>query len=177
MRRSLTISKLDAAKRQLEAFIRLYFHAGDPVAMHTLTAAAFGILKDLNEKRGGDPTLFDSVFEHVKPEHRDRLRKKLLEAQNFFKHADRDHDATLEFNPDSTEFIALDACKKYSELTGEIPPLFQIFNGWMMLTHQEIFELPDEHRAQLGNLADTFVQSGRAAYFNELLPMVMGTGA
>ena len=71
MIKSLTISKLDAAKRQLETYIRLYFHSGDPVAMHTLTAAAFGIIRDLNEKRSGTPTLRDRVFENVKPEQKE----------------------------------------------------------------------------------------------------------
>lgn len=177
LQKSLTISKLDAAKRQLEAFIRIYFHNGDPVAMHTLVAAAFGIVYDLNVKRGGAPTLHDSIFEKVKPEHHKRLRDKLAEAQNFFKHADRDHQATLEFNPDSTEFMAMDACSKYAELTGELPPLFQIFNGWMMITHQEIYTLPNEHLQKLRSAATTFLSTGKAAYFNNMLPIVMKNGA
>jgi hypothetical protein len=41
--KKLKISKLDAAKRQLEVAIRLYFYFGDPVAIHTLTAAAYNI--------------------------------------------------------------------------------------------------------------------------------------
>jgi hypothetical protein len=41
----LHISKLDAAKRQLEVAIRLYFAWGDPVAIHTLAAAAINLLK------------------------------------------------------------------------------------------------------------------------------------
>ena len=87
--------------------------------MHTLAAAAFGVIRDLNQKRGGGLTLQESIFENVKPEHHRLLREKLSEAQNFFKHADRDHEATL--------FVAMDACSKYAELTGELPPLFQIF--------------------------------------------------
>jgi len=177
MGRSLTVSKLDAAKRQLEAFVRLYFNSGDPVAMHTLAGAAFGIVRDLNEKRGGEPMLRERIFENVKPEHHKMLREKLNEAQNFFKHADRDHADVLEFNPDLSEFVAMDACAKYSQLTGEIPPLFQVFNGWMMLTHQDIFTLPDEQRRQLKDIASTFLPTGRAAYFKDVLPAVMKSGA
>lgn len=176
MEKSITISKLDAAKRQLEIFIRLYFNSGDPVAMHTLAAAAFGIIRDLNQKRGGSPTLHETIFENVKPEHHKLFREKLSEAQNFFKHADRDHEATLEFNPDSTEFVAMDACFKYTELTGELPPLFHIFRGWMMMTHQNIFTFPKEDRHQFERLATTFVPTGKAAYFNDMLSMVMKTG-
>ncbi len=176
MARSLTVSKLDAAKRQLEVYIRLYFHSGDPVAQHTLAAAAFGIIRDLNKQRGGTPTLQEWAFQLVRPEQQKLFHDKLSEAQNFFKHADRDHGIMLEFHPDSTEFIALDACSKYAELTGEWPPLFQIFNGWMMLTHQEIFTLPKEHKDQLGSIASTFIPTGRAAYFNDMLPVVMKNG-
>jgi hypothetical protein len=45
--RKIKISKLDAARRQLDTAIRLYFMEGDPVSVHTLAAAAFEILKDL----------------------------------------------------------------------------------------------------------------------------------
>ena len=176
LKKSLTISKLDAVKRQLETFVRLYFHSGDPVAIHTLVAAAFSVVCDLNEKRGGGPTLHDRIFENVKPEHHKLLRDKMNEAQNFFKHADRDHEETLEFNPDSTELMAMDACYKYVELSGEFPPLFQVFNGWMMLTHQEIFTLPEGQAGNLKDLADTFVTTGKAAYFKDMLPTVMKSG-
>lgn len=176
MIKSLTISKLDAAKRQLETYIRLYFHSGDPVAMHTLAAASFGIISDLNKKRIGTPTLHDQIFENVKPEYKKMFRDKLNEAQNFFKHADRDHNSTLDFNPDSTELIAMDACSKYSELTGELPPLFQIFNGWMMITHQDIFTFPIDQRIKLEYAAKAFLPIGREAYFNDMLPMVMRSG-
>lgn len=176
MRKSLTISKLDAAKRQLEAFIRMYFSDGDPVAMHTLSAAAFGIVTDLNRERGGAPTLHDTIFEQVKPEHHELLRGKMREAQNFFKHADRDHDTTIEFNLDYTEFLAMYACYKYGELTGEIPPLLQVFNGWMMLSHQDIFDLPEESRRKISSAAENFLPTGKAAYFNDMLPIVMRGG-
>lgn len=176
MKKSLTISKLDAAKRQLETFIRLYFHNGDPVSMHTLAAAAFVVIRDLNQKRGGEPTLHETILDNVKSESKILLREKLNEAQNYFKHADRDHEATLEFNPDSTEFVAMDACHKYAKLTGEMPPLFQIFNGWMMLTNQDIFVLPSEQHQKLQDAASTFLPTGRTAYYNDMLPMVMKGG-
>ena len=42
MMKNITVSKLDAAKRQLETVIRLYFFDGDPVSIHTLTSAVLG---------------------------------------------------------------------------------------------------------------------------------------
>ena len=38
------VSKLDAAKRQLDIAINLFFKNSDPISIHTLTAAAYEIL-------------------------------------------------------------------------------------------------------------------------------------
>ena len=171
-----TISKLDAAKRQLEAFIRMYFHFGDMVSMHTLVGAAFGIIADINQKRGGSPTFHDALIKRVKPEYVKEVQQKLNEAQNFFKHADRDHDSTLEFNPSSTELMAMDACMKYLEITGENPPLFKIYHGWMMILRDQVYILPEDQRAQILSAAKTFLPTGRTAYFNDMLPVVMKGG-
>lgn len=46
------ISKIDAAKRQLETAITLYFQNGDPVSIHTLAAAAYDVLHALCKVRG-----------------------------------------------------------------------------------------------------------------------------
>ena len=172
----LRVTKLDAAKRQLETYIRLYFHEGDPVAMHSLAAAAFGIIKDINAQNGGDETLFEKMLEAIKPELRDEIRGKMVEAQNFFKHADRDPDETLLFYPESTEFMALDACSKYIELSGENPPLFQVFNGWMMITRTDMYMLSAEKLREVESAAAEFIPTGRLAYFRELLPRVMREG-
>lgn len=50
--REFKVSKLDAAKRQLGTAIRLYFSDGDPVSIHTLTAAAYNILRDVTKQKG-----------------------------------------------------------------------------------------------------------------------------
>ena len=47
-----SVSKLDAARRQLDAAIRMYLANEDELAIHTLAAAAYRILRDLLEKRG-----------------------------------------------------------------------------------------------------------------------------
>jgi hypothetical protein len=49
----LPVSKFDAARRQLETAIRLYFFQGDPISIHTLASAAAQILQDLSGHRGG----------------------------------------------------------------------------------------------------------------------------
>jgi hypothetical protein len=41
------IRKIDAARRQLDEAIRLWMEGRDPLAIHTLSMAAFGILYDI----------------------------------------------------------------------------------------------------------------------------------
>ncbi len=49
---SIHINKLSAAKRQLKAAIRMYFQSEDELAVHTVAAAAYGLLKDIKKSRG-----------------------------------------------------------------------------------------------------------------------------
>jgi hypothetical protein len=174
--KSLKISKLDAAKRQLETAIRLYFHGGDPVSIHTLVAAGYNVVRDINVKRGGGKMIVkDWLLDHVKPERHAEFRALLNEAENFFKHADRDHEATLDFNPDGSEILIYDVCTKYWELTGEQPPLFQIFRTWFMALRRDLFNMPPEMTAQLSRAAGA-IEGGRTSYFNLMLPLVMKSG-
>jgi hypothetical protein len=49
---SVFINKLEAARRQLDAAIRMTFTGEDVLAIHTVAAAAYRILRDLLDKRG-----------------------------------------------------------------------------------------------------------------------------
>lgn len=48
----------------------------------------------------------DQTLASIKPEFKREVAIKLHEAQNFFKHADRDSDKVLSFNPGQTEMFA-----------------------------------------------------------------------
>lgn len=50
---TIQISKLAAAQRQLDAAIRMFFQREDELAIHTVAAAAFQILRDIVKQRGG----------------------------------------------------------------------------------------------------------------------------
>jgi len=47
------ISKIASAQRQLDAAIRMFFGLEDELAIHTVAAAAFQVLRDVTTKRGG----------------------------------------------------------------------------------------------------------------------------
>ena len=48
----ILVTKFAAARRLLRAAIRMHFHSEDELAVHTVAAAAYGILKDLKKQRG-----------------------------------------------------------------------------------------------------------------------------
>jgi hypothetical protein len=70
----------------------------------------------------------------VKPEFRRAIRDRLNEAQNYFKHADRDGGRTLSFDPAVSEILMLDATWAYRRLAGERPALLGVFELWGFLT-------------------------------------------
>jgi hypothetical protein len=177
MKQSITISKLDAAKRQLETAISLYFHDGDPVSIHTLVCAAYNVIRDLNKKRNGPPMFakdeyIEFVREFVRPEYQTKVRKQIDAAENFFKHGQRGRE-TLDFNPEQSEWLLLEAISYYYELTGKDPPLFRLFRGWYVGHHLSFFELPAEQKQAMAKATEAAKRIGKIRYFEMMLPEVM----
>ncbi|HEY5237466.1 MAG TPA: hypothetical protein VIJ62_03730 [Rhizomicrobium sp.] len=97
----LQVSKIDAARRQLDCAIELWFLDKDPVSIHTLAAAAYQIIHDINKKRGSPrELLYDTAM--IKDEYRKKFVALMKRPVNFFKHADTDPDPNgmIEFAPD-----------------------------------------------------------------------------
>ena len=134
------ISKLDAAKRQLETAINFFFRSGDPVSIHSLTGAAFQILEDICLKKGVK-SFHKETLEQIKENKRVEFSRRLSEAKNFFKHADKDPEGIIEFIPETTTFFLWDACNMYKVLTTDFPPLFQTFVLYFNLKNPEILTL------------------------------------
>ena len=149
------LSKLDAARRQLELAIPLYFADSDPVPIHTLVAAACGILHDINTKVGGKPMLIkDTMLEickRVEPDLAKRIRNSVNAPQNFLKHADKDPDGILQFDPQMTKFLLFDACITYQQLTGESPDSIRIYDLWIKMQYHEGYkQLPVQYALLAG---------------------------
>ena len=85
------VTKRDAAVRQLDQAIRLFFRRGDMLAVHTLTGAAFQLFADLG-KISDIVSRFRSE-ELIRPERMNEWVQALNNTQNFLKHADRDASA------------------------------------------------------------------------------------
>lgn len=102
-----TITKIDAARRQLNVAVKLWLDEDDLAAVQTLAWAALTILRDLTKAAGRTSPVTKT------PHDFDR------EAANFLKHADRDPGAWLiEIDPFIPEIAFHEAIGLYRTLTG-----------------------------------------------------------
>lgn len=102
---SIRVSKLDAAVKQLKTAIRLWFSEEDPVSAHSLAYAAYTLIDEFTKAKIPDREglLFDS--KHFTHDDRKLFIKVYRHSGNFFKHADRDPDDTLDFSPELTRIF------------------------------------------------------------------------
>lgn len=145
------ITKLDAARRQLELAIHLYFDRGDLVATHTLACAAREIFEK-HCKLDNRPRLFDQIQMACAQAPDKELWEVLNRARNFFKHPDPkgDLDATIELgDADNKATIFMAAYDCAALLNDDTPPLFLCYITWFVGTQPEF-------RQHLPGLDDRF---------------------
>ena len=137
-----TVTKLEAAERQLRVAIRMFFERKDMIAVHTLAAAAQGVLQDLGRLRGF-VSLFEEGAARIIPEKRDEFIQLFRKAQNFFKHADKDPNADLEFYVDATKFYLLDAARLLVSITGRHNAETAALTAFFVVKYPNFFNLDD----------------------------------
>lgn len=170
------ISKMEAAKRQLETAIRLWFFCGEPVSIHTLAAAAHQVLHDVGRKRGTATML--RGLPGVRPDAVDQLTRLISRYENFFKHADRDGSAALDFNPEATEMFMLDAVLTYEALTKESVPILATFKAWVFLQKPQFMGDADREKLleRVSEIGADFSQIPKAEFFEQWLQMLLRLG-
>jgi hypothetical protein len=102
----LVVSKLEAARRQLNTAIHLWFFNGDVISIHTLAYAAYEVIHVVSKKRKRPRTL---LFDDRANEGEESKAWALFlkKSANFFKHAKEDTEATIEFTPALNELFLL----------------------------------------------------------------------
>ena len=138
----LKLSKLDAAKNQLEVAILLFFDDRDIVSVHTLTRASHEILEKLCSGKN-IKSMHQEIMGSVIKERVQEFRAIVDEPKNFFKHSSRDASKMIEFDSQSSEFFLWDACRLYKSLTGEMPKNLYLFFLWFNLSHPDLFIAPE----------------------------------
>jgi len=136
-----SVTKLEAARRQLETAALLYFNSRDAISMHTLVAAAYQILEDLATREGTKMLIEQSIVSSLGEEIARELRPYIRRIQNYLKHADRSNEPdSLEYSPQLTELMLLDAYGKLTQLTGEQPRILLAFENWFFMNHLEMLD-------------------------------------
>ncbi len=167
MSKYIQLSKLDTAIRQFNTAVQLFMTNGDVVSIHSLCSAAHEVLFNLCKKQGIESYIKDQILNLIKEEYHGNYFSKITEAQNFFKHADRDPDGLLKFYPDATAFVLWDSSRMIFSLTNEKPALATIFDVWFYLKHPDTlqdqkyleacYKLKDIHNLQVENRSSFFV--------------------
>jgi hypothetical protein len=116
----------------------------DPFAIHLLIQSADKLLIDLSKKTGRDiPFKWGDL---IKPEYKDAVIATFRETSNFFKHADKDHDATLHVGEVAQgNILQLGICiVNYAALFGEWTDHMKLLFGTAKFVFPDSFVRPDE---------------------------------
>ncbi len=161
------VTKLEAARRQMNQAVHLFFERRDSVSVHTLASAAAQILSDLCAAKG----LFSPIRGAgiIREDRRREWLAALKKAENFFKHADRDADASLEFNADITEGTLFDSTYMYLALTGKRTYESAIFESWLFQKHPEFLNESQYKEALRELVRRTGVSAGDWDFFLDLI--------
>jgi hypothetical protein len=138
------ITKIDAARRQINEAIRLFFERREELAIHTLAGASHEILKDIGQKQ--NIVGFLKNISLIKSDKVTEYLKLVNYPKNFLKHANWDTEEVLKFNPALNEIWLFDSIHLYRQITGENPYEMNVFLGWFMTKHPDLFPEPLKHK-------------------------------
>jgi hypothetical protein len=148
------LSKLECARRQLREGIKLYFQKRDAVSICTLVAAAHQILHDLTKHQPGIDSIKNSPL--ISETLRADRKAAINAAPNFFKHADRDHDATFTLNSLQIEMLLLDGILLFEALSRTTFPDGRVLLGYLFLKHPTWLRADAPEYEELTSLTKTF---------------------
>lgn len=132
------ITKQEAALRQLDQAIRSFFRRDDMLAVHTLTAAASGLLTDLGILSGVRGFLRES--DKIRPEYRKEWLAALSKTQNFLKHADRDATSTHRYNEQETVYLLFETVDLARRLVKVDSRERLAFRLWFIMSFPHLIE-------------------------------------
>lgn len=133
-----TVTKLEAARRQLVTAIQLFFDSADSVSVFTLAHAAKEVLDRLCHHQG--KTTWEEHIVAATQLAPEKVRELANYGKNFFKHADRPNerqpDAVLEdFSDARNDGILFCAVRDYAELEPTKPVEIAMFELWYLTAH------------------------------------------
>lgn len=144
---TLRVSKAEAAIRQVDTAIDLLFAGGDPVSIGCLAGAAFNLLGDLAEAKLGQSWREQLIVDSGLP--RKQAVAALNRAGNFFKHADVDPEAILDFDEAENRDVIFMAVHECIRLKIPLSAKLQAFSVWFVSIYRDRFP-PDGQKSIVG---------------------------
>ena len=169
---SVSITKLSAAQRQIDAAIRVLFSGEDILAVHTIVTAVHTVVLDLAKKRNMTPYT-ESIGKTMTALYRqkfgeeisdDKLQRWITQFEskhfqphlnrpaNFLKHADRDPQSVLDQDDLQTDLLLLGSCITYANLGLDYTPEMKAFIRWHLAVYPR--EDGDEIKTDSGHIHD-----------------------
>lgn len=160
---TIKVNKIEAARRQIDAAIRLLFDNEDPIAIHTLTMAGFRILRDIAEKQNSNISKVAQSF--IRPGMEGKFWGSMQTFANFLKHANTDPDGIIDnIQEEVNDSILLLASLYYKDLGYQFTPEMLALTGWYSAIHPDFIrdDAPKNIKTQLeavqGTLTGKFRQ-------------------
>lgn len=137
----ITISKLEAARRQLDCALELWLRDGDDVSIHTLAAAAYQIVHDINTANGSPRDLIYDTF-WIKDEYRREFVNAVKKPANFFKHADNDPDpnGSIQFAPEMSMAFLMCVFEELRQHGEKLTRVQTAFLFWLALHNPRVLK-------------------------------------
>ena len=158
------VGKFEAAEEQLITAIDLFFKNKSEISVHTLARAAHEIFDKLCEHKNLQRGVVYEGMRGISDEKKKLVFNKINEAKNFFKHANKDPEAKITWNPELSTYYIWDAISLYSRLNNpRIPPYeilifsvwFRVQNNHLWNTSSELDALIPDAKVELANIDKT----------------------
>jgi hypothetical protein len=151
----LKLTKIDVAEAHIIAAVNLYFHDEQLASAYCLASAAREILTTLGDKTGIETILHElSTSSELSLE---IMIKKAHEFANFFKHANRNPTAVLEFPESQLDVVLFIACHDFGRITGGMPVCAQVYEAFFWAqVFPRIQQAPHRYRQMILNSAQKF---------------------
>lgn len=120
----MKLTKLEAARRQLDTAAKLFLSDDDRLALHTLSGAAEEILGKLVE-RAGQQNMFERMRHHAEERFGRAVRsvelsKLVNDSRNSLKHANDPNEDSFVYDSDHAVVMLFRAMVNYQLLCGEL---------------------------------------------------------
>ena len=125
-------NKPDAARRQIDAAIRMLFSDEDVLAVHTVSSAAYGILRGLAGS-SGKSKIHQKMEDRIMPGKKKEFWKAANRVATFLKHADQDPAAVLVgVREEINDIVIFISCLYYQSLGFSFTKHMLGFMAWHM---------------------------------------------